>query len=134
VGNWNARTDTNRRAILILGDLLAIMALTLIGFASHNEIGTAPITSMLATFIPLAIGWSLFAPWLGLFDLETSIDPRQLWRPAYAAILVSPFAGWLRAEMLNGTVIPLFVLVLGGNLAVAMLTWRALWWVFNRQR
>jgi hypothetical protein len=120
--------------LLIFGDLLALLIITLIGFANHNELLTFPVGRMLTTFLPLLAGWFLIAPWLGLFRPEITSNPRQLWRPVLAMVLAAPLTGLLRALMLNIIVIPLFVLILGGSAALGMLVWRSLWWVFTRKK
>lgn len=120
--------------LLILGDALALAVITLIGFGTHNELIQFPIDRILATFLPLLAGWFLIAPWLGLFKPEITSDPRQLWRPVLAMLLAAPLAGLLRAMMLNGVVIPLFVLILGGSAALGLLVWRSLWWLLTRSK
>lgn len=123
-----------KRPILIFGDIIALVAITLIGFANHNELLTFPIGRIMATFLPLLAGWFLIAPWLGLFKPEITSNPRQLWRPVLAMLLAAPLAGLLRALMLNSIVIPLFVLILGGSAALGMLVWRVLWWTLTRNK
>ena len=120
--------------LLILGDALALVVITLIGFGTHNELVLFPVERIMATFLPLLAGWFLIAPWLGLFKDEITSNARQLWRPVLAMLLAAPLTGLLRAMMLNGVVIPLFVLVLGGSAALGMLVWRSLWWLFTRNR
>jgi len=121
-------------SILILGDILALAVITLIGFGTHDELIQFPIDRILATFLPLLAGWFLISPWLGLFKPEITSDPRQLWRPVLAMLLAAPLAGLLRAMMLNGVVIPLFVWILGGSAALGMLVWRVLWWLLTRSK
>jgi len=120
--------------LLILGDVLALAVITLVGFANHNELLQFPVERIMATFLPLLAGWFLIAPWLGLFKDEITSNARQLWRPVLAMLLAAPLTGLLRAMMLNGVVIPLFVLILGGSAALGMLVWRTLWWLFTRNR
>jgi hypothetical protein len=120
--------------LLILGDILALIVVTLIGFATHNELLLFPVERIMATFLPLLAGWFLIAPWLGLFKPEITSNPRKLWRPVLAMLLAAPLTGLLRAMMLNGVVIPLFVLILGGSAALGMLVWRTLWWLFTRNK
>ena len=120
--------------LLILGDVLALAVITLIGFANHNELVLFPVGRIMATFLPLLAGWFLIAPWLGLFKDEITSNARQLWRPVLAMLLAAPLTGLLRAMMLNGVVIPLFVLILGGSAALGLLVWRTLWWLFTRNR
>jgi hypothetical protein len=119
---------------LVLGDIIALVLITLIGFVNHNELAAFPVNRILATFLPLLAGWFLIAPWLGLFKPEIASDPRQLWRPVLAMLLAAPLTGLLRALMLNSVVIPLFVLILGGSAALGMLVWRTLWWAFTRNK
>ena len=120
--------------LLILGDVLVLAVITLVGFANHNELLQFPVERIMATFLPLLAGWFLIAPWLGLFKNEITSNARQLWRPVLAMLLAAPLTGLLRAMMLNGVVIPLFVLILGGSAALGMLVWRTLWWLFTRNR
>ena len=120
--------------LLILGDALALVVITLIGFGTHNELVLFPVERIMATFLPLLAGWFLIAPWLGLFKDEITSNARQLWRPVLAMLLAAPLTGLLRAMMLNGVVIPLFVLILGGSAALGLLVWRTLWWLFTRNR
>jgi len=123
----------NRRILLITGDVLAIAVVTAVGFATHSELGTAPLNRILATLLPLAFGWFLIAPWLGLFDPAVTADPRLLWRPPLAMLFVAPLAAFLRGAFLNSVILPLFVAVLGYSAAVAMLIWRGLWFLLTRK-
>lgn len=111
---------------LILGDTLALALLTIIGFASHDELSPAYFHRMPATFFPIALAWFLLAPWLGLFEGVIVQTPRHLWRPSLAMLLAAPLAATLRAFWLGGAVIPIFVLVLGGTNALGMTLWRLL--------
>lgn len=120
--------------ILAAGDTLAIAIVTLIGFATHGESGLAVVPRMLATFVPLTFSWFLAAWLLGLFNLETTADPHQLWRPLAAMLFGGPLAALLRAFWLNSVVIPLFGLVLTGSAALGMLVWRGLWCWWRRSR
>jgi hypothetical protein len=122
------------RALLILGDVLAIALVTLIGFASHRELGTAPLSRILATFVPLAFGWFLIAPWMGLFEPGVVADPRSLWRPPLAMLFVAPLAAFLRGAFLNSVILPVFVAVLGVSAALVALVWRGLWLFINRRK
>jgi hypothetical protein len=124
----------NKIYFLILGDVLALIVITLTGFATHNELLLFPVERILATLLPLLAGWFLIAPWLGLFKSEITSNPQQLWRPVLAMLLAAPMTGLLRAMMLNSVVIPLFVLILGGSAALGMLVWRVLWWLLNRSK
>jgi hypothetical protein len=120
------------RSILILGDILAILITTLIGFATHDELGMAFVGRMSAAFFPLLIAWFLLAPFLGLFQEKTVSDPKQLWRPVFAMLFAAPFAAVLRGFILNAPIIPIFALVLASTSALGILVWRAILYFVSR--
>jgi hypothetical protein len=113
-----------RRLILICGDVVVFGLVTLFGFSTHQTLGTAG-PRMLTTFIPLVAGWGLIAPFLGVYDPQRAADWRQLWRPFWAMVLAGPMVGWLRGVWLGQVILPIFVVVLGGISALAILAWRA---------
>ncbi len=117
--------------ILISGDIATLGLVTVVGFASHNELGSAG-WRMLTTFIPLVVSWLAIAPHLGLYEIRTTADVRQLWRPLWGMTLAAPLAAWLRGMWLNTPILPIFVLILGGVSAVALLAWRAVLWIIVR--
>ncbi len=119
-------------ALLILGDLLVLFLVTLTGFATHGEISEYP--RMAITFLPLCLGWGLAAGLLGLYRVDQAFEARSLWRPAAAALLGIPLATWLRAAWLNSVVIPIFVLVMVGMVAIFMTIWRGGWAFLHRRR
>lgn len=116
-----------KQTFLVLGDIIALVIITVIGFATHGETDLSFLPRMLTTFVPLVVGWFLIAPWLRLFDLQITSAPKQLWRPPLAMLLAAPMTAILRATMLNAVALPLFTLILGGSAALGMLTWRLLW-------
>ena len=124
----------NKKYILILGDLLAIALVTLIGFATHGEAGTAFLPRMAAIFFPITFAWFALAPWLGLFQPETASNPRQLWRPVLAMLFAAPLAVVLRGLILNAPIIPIFAVALSATSAFGMLVWRGLYWFLTRGR
>jgi hypothetical protein len=81
--------------ILVAGDILVLLLVTIFGFATHGELGSAGLR-MLTTFVPLVVAWGLVAPHLGAFELEKSNQVascgdhfgrwywRDLWRPGCA--------------------------------------------------
>lgn len=113
--------------VLLVGDIFVLALVTLAGFASHDELGSAGLR-MLTTFLPLLAAWLLIAPHLDVYRLELAGEPIQLWRPFWAMVLAGPMAGFLRGLMLNALVAPLFVIILGGVSALAMLSWR---WIYT---
>jgi len=120
-------------SILIFGDILTLAVVTWVGFATHGETSLDLLPRMMTTFLPLLAGWFLLAPLLRLFSPQITPDPRQLWRPVYATLLAAPLVGVLRAAMLNGIVLPLFVLILGASTALGMLLWRNLFLFVQRR-
>ena len=120
--------------LLVTGDAVVLALVTLYGFASHDLLGSAG-WRLLSTFGPLLLSWFLVSPHLRVFDLQRVAQPRQLWRPFWAMVLAGPLAAFLRGLILDAPIIPLFVIVLGGISALALLAWRALFLVILlRQR
>jgi len=130
----NERSRLVQQIILLAGDIIVLALVTLFGFARHGELASGGVRLM-TTFIPLVVAWLLVAPFLGVFDLQLAADLRQLWRPFWAMVLAGPMAGWLRGVLLNEPIQPVFVLVLGGISALALLGWRSLYWlVISRKK
>jgi hypothetical protein len=119
--------------ILFAGDILVLLIVTIFGFATHGELDSAGLR-MLTTFVPLVLAWVLVAPHLGAFDLVRSSQLGQVWRPFWAMVLAGPWAAWLRVILLNAPIVPIFVVVLGGICAIALLVWRLLYWAFFARR
>jgi len=128
----DASSRTTRMALQVVGDLFALGGVTLVGFASHGELGTAG-WRMLTMFLPLLGGWFLAGPALGVYDLERIGQPLQLWRPAWAMFLGGPGAAGLRGLWLNAPVIPIFIVVTSTVGALGMLLWRMLVLVLARR-
>ena len=125
---------TQKNWMLYAGDALSIAALTIIGFATHGEADVSFVPRMLALYVPLSIAWFLLSPALGLFQREMISNPKQLWRPALAALFAAPLAAILRGFILNAPVIPIFAAVLAGTSALGMVLWRALYLFWNRKQ
>jgi hypothetical protein len=120
----NAMRLTKSQIICLVGDAIVLALVTVAGFARHNTLGSAG-TRMLATFLPLLIAWLLVAPFVGAFDPEKLGDARQLWRPFWAMVLAAPLGALLRGLWLGQPIDPVFVIVIGGISALALLAWRA---------
>jgi hypothetical protein len=114
---------------LLGGDALVLLVVTLAGFANHNT--SLADGRWLTTFVPLIIAWGLVAPWLGNYNPAGWRSPLQAWRALLAMVLAAPLAGFLRAVLLGGTVIPIFVVALGGIAALSMTLWRVCWAVIS---
>lgn len=121
--------------IQIAGDLIVLLLVTVIGLATHDTLNSG-ISHFLANFLPFTAGWFLAAPFIGAYDQKTLADASQLWRPFWAAILSAPMGGLLRSLALGTAVVPVFVIVMGGTLALALLAWRVVFfiWVRSAQR
>jgi hypothetical protein len=128
----NAKTGFSFLTTLILGDLIAILLVTLVGFIFHGESIANP--RWLTTFFPFAAAWALQAPWLGLYRPAVVGNIRAAWwRAALAALLAAPMAGLLRALLLGSVVIPVFVSVLALTAAAGMALWRLAFTLGNRR-
>lgn len=123
-----------KQRILVVGDIVTLALVTIVGFASHGEAQTAGIR-VLTTFIPLVVAWFLIAPHLKSFEMQRTDDFNQLWRPFWAMVLAGPLAAWLRGVLLGTPIQPIFVVVIGGISALALLAWRGLFWaIIARKR
>ncbi len=123
----------NKRSILIAGDILAILIVTMIGFATHGEADLSFLPRMAAAFFPLTIAWFLLAPWFGLFQMEIISNPKQLWRPVLAMLFAAPLAAILRGLLLNAPIIPIFAVVLASTSAFGMFLWRGIYFLLRRK-
>lgn len=131
--NISNQSEMKRVAILIAGDIVILGVVTIFGFATHGTVGSAGMR-MLSTFIPLVIAWLLLAPHLKVFDMAVARDMRRLWRPFWAMVLAAPMAAWLRGAWLNAPILPVFVVVLGGFSALALLAWRTVYCIASRSK
>lgn len=129
-----------KKHILILGDILAIASVTIIGFATHGEVGAGRFAAspyilprMAALFFPLVIAWFALAPFLDLFQDQIIRDARQLWRPAWAGFFAAPLALVPRGFILNAPIIPLFAAILASTFALGMVIWRAIYFLLIRK-
>ena len=125
--------NSHLTTFLATGDALTLVLVTLYGFASHELLGSAGLR-MLSTFGPLLLSWFLVAPHLRVFDLHRASQPRELWRPFWAMVLAGPLAAFLRGMILDAPIIPVFVIVLGGTAALALLAWRVLFLLILRRK
>jgi hypothetical protein len=111
--------------LLLLGDTLAILVVTLIGFTTHGLSTATP--RWLTTFIPLLISWFLLAPWFGVFLAANYCRPQQTWRAPLAIAFAAPLAALLRSVWLGTTIVPVFVFVLAATSALGIFVWRLAW-------
>ncbi len=116
-----------KKSVLIVGDILAILVTTLIGFATHGELKSEFLLRMVAAIVPLTVAWFLIAPWLGLFQPEIISNPKQLWRPVLAMIFAAPLAVVFRGLILNSAILPIFAIVFGATSALGVVIWRGIY-------
>ena len=121
------------RKMLVISDAIAIALVTFAGFAFHGETDASILPRFLLSFVPLTIAWFILAPLLGLYQPETTSNPKQLWRPALAMIFAAPLAALLRANILGSMVIPVFANVLAATSALGMVVWRGIVILLNRK-
>lgn len=119
--------------LLTAGDIIAILIVTLIGFATHGEADISFLPRMAAMFFPLLISWFLLAPFLGLFDLNVTSNVTQLWRPALTMIFAGPVAAVLRGLILSAPIIPIFAVVLSVTCAFGMFIWRGIYFFLQKK-
>ena len=122
-----------KKSIIFIGDTLAILITTLVGFVTHGEGNLSFLPRFLAAFMPLVIAWFLLAPWLGLFQPEIISNPKQLWRPVLAMIFAAPLAVVFRGLILNSAILPIFAIVFGATSAFGMVIWRGIYFLLNRK-
>lgn len=114
-----------RTWILWLGDGLALLLVSVIGYLTHYA-GKEPFSlRWMTTFVPFCLGWALAAPAFGLYRLQKPL-PAAL-RAVAAAFLAAPFAAWLRGLTLSAAISPVFVLVLACFAGLGLGLWRLAW-------
>ena len=121
------------KQILYVGDTVAILFVTLIGFITHSQTDLFFLRRFLAAFVPLTVAWFLLAPWFGLFQPEITSNIKLLWRPVLAMLFAAPLAVVIRGLILNSAILPIFAIVFGVTSALGMAVWRAAFIVLNRK-
>ncbi|MBT3240944.1 MAG: DUF3054 domain-containing protein [Chloroflexi bacterium] len=129
----NEKCFSRNQWLLIIGDSITLFVVTLVGFSNHQTLTTAG-TRIFSTFIPWIISWFLIAPLLGVFEDKKTTDFKQLWRPVWAMVLASPFAGFLRAIWLGQEMLPLFPVIMGGSAAIGIILFRLFYIYFRRKQ
>ncbi len=120
------------KKFLILGDALALLALTVIGFISHGETDASYLPRAATMFVSYLTGWFSLAPAMGLYDSPPT--GRPLWRPALTGFFAAQLAVILRGLILQSDVPPVFALVIGATAALGMLVWRWIAVQFEKRR
>ena len=112
------------KKILIPGDIIAFIVLTVLGFATHGEMSLSYLPRMAAAFFPVGLGWFVLTPWFGLYDENVTNHPKNLLRIPLAFLFIAPFAVVLRSAWLGEPVSATFTLVLAATNAFGMMLWR----------
>jgi hypothetical protein len=120
--------------ILWLGDAVAYLVITIIGFSSHGILESSGLARFLATLLPFYTSWVLFALWNGRY--RGGYDQLIPWilRSGATAVLAAPFAATLRAIWLGVPIQATFVLVMAGVSALGIMLWRVLFHLVMRPR
>ncbi len=109
---------------VLIGDLAVVSLMTVVGFASHQQVGA--IGRMVFTAGLAFLGWMWLAPWFGLFHEEICRSPgRVWWRVAWAWTAVGPLVTVVRALILGTTLAPVFTVVFTMTQILAFVIWRA---------
>jgi asparagine N-glycosylation enzyme membrane subunit Stt3 len=128
----STRRRPEGRWILILGDATCLAFVTVLGFATHQEVEAIASTRFLATYLPLLAAWCAAAAGLAAFDLDRAADPRQLWRPAVAVVVATPIAAVLRSAWLGTPPVAVFIVVLAGVSLIGIGVWRGSYCLLRR--
>lgn len=116
--------NSKGRWILIVGDVLVYLLVTIFGFIRHDLFGQTDIIRFLATFIPYSVARFLIAPALGMYDLPELKDYKGYWKIMLAATYAAAVGALLRGLWLNTPVILVFAFVIMDLTIVLMLLWR----------
>ena len=124
------RNDTSN--ILIFGDFVTFLVVTIIGFFNHNS--QFDILRVLANWLPLCLAWGMAAPLLGLWNRKQIPLQRTWWRFIWAAFLSVPLAVVIRGFILDTPTLGIFVLVMTAFSIVGLLIWRLVWQLSLRKK
>lgn len=117
--------------LLILGDFLAFLVITIIGFASHNS--QFDLMRILAIWLPLCFAWYLTAPLLGLWKPVQPSLLKNWWKIIWATVLSVPLAVVVRGFILNTPTIGTFVLVMIATSVAGLFVWRLIWFFIQKK-
>jgi hypothetical protein len=112
--------------LAVSGDLVVFLVATILGFASHRELGLHALGRMAATWVPFSAAWFVFAAWLGLFDPRRMRRVSSLVRVGVASLIAAPVGAWLRSLWVRTDIVLVFVLVMAAVTTGLLLLWRGL--------
>lgn len=120
--------ENKQLVVIVIGDIISLVIITLIGFGSHGALKSAGLR-MMSTFIPLAAAWVIASIGVGTYKPESINNLNQLWRPFLGMVLAGPLAAVFRGFWLNQPILPIFAVVLGGFSSIAIVIWRYCYWL-----
>ena len=132
----NLSTRNRRVAVLLVGDLAALLLFALIGRRSHGAaVGFAATVETLRTAAPFLAGWLLVAPWVGAYRLALFAHPPTLLRTTLLGWAGALLVGAIFRAAMIGRFSPLsFYLVTFFVALLLLLGWRATFFVLTRPR
>jgi hypothetical protein len=110
------------RTAAIIGDVLVIVVLTIVGFATHETLGQ--VSRLLITVAAFLAAWAFVAPWFGVFDPSTISMAGKVWRVALAWVAAAPLGAVVRGLVLGIDVPPIFVVVMAVVTGAGLVVWR----------
>ncbi|MCP4307660.1 MAG: DUF3054 domain-containing protein [bacterium] len=123
-------TESQRRAIV--GDIVVLVALTVVGFATHLTLDA--FGRMAVTLVASLLAWGAVAPFLDVYSPAVIDEPRAIWRVGWAWLLAAPLATFLRGAILGRDIPPVFVVVTILVNGFGLVLWRvALGWSLARR-
>lgn len=123
---------TTRQKAVIVGDVVVLVMLTVVGFATHLTLDA--FGRMIITAVAALLAWVAVAPFVGVYTEEVISDPRSVWRVGWAWLLAAPLATFLRGAALDRDIPWVFVLVTIVTNGFALVAWRIGygWWAARR--
>lgn len=115
-----------------VGDAVVLVALTVVGFATHSTLDAT--WRLVVTTVGVLAAWALVAPWFGVFSTNVLLRPAEVWRVAWAWAIAAPVAGFLRAWVLGVTVSATFILVTIAVNGAGLVIWRAVFATIQQRR
>ncbi len=116
-----------KRFWLIAGDAFTLLIVTLIGFASHNELQWAFVGRMALSWLPFTLAWWLLAARMQLLDPQRPMSWSLTLDLTVAVFYAATVGMMVRAWVMGGVLLPVFALVMAAVAWPALWLWRWLW-------
>jgi hypothetical protein len=107
---------------IVPGDVVVLVVLTIIGFASHSTLDET--SRLVVTTAGVLVAWAVVAPWFGAFSTATITRWTAVWRVGLAWAVAAPVAGFLRGLILDLAISATFILVTIAVNGAALVVWR----------